>query len=232
VKPRLLDFFCGAGGATRGYQEAGFYVVGVDIKPQPNYCGDEFIQADAIEWLDGALEGGMLELGGFDAIHASPPCQAFTGMNRRHAEARAAHPKLIAPTRGLLQSSGLPYVIENVGGAIHDLLSPSRLCGRALGLPIHRHRLFETSFSVLTHQCPGGREVLGVYGKLDGRRLWTRADGTELRAPKTLEEAAAAMGIDWMTWDELRESIPPVMTKHIGTYLLTAIQPTEKASTA
>jgi DNA (cytosine-5)-methyltransferase 1 len=33
-KPKLLDLYCGAGGASKGYQRAGFYVVGVDINPQ------------------------------------------------------------------------------------------------------------------------------------------------------------------------------------------------------
>ena len=77
-RPRLLDLFCGAGGAAKGYQRAGFYVVGVDINPQPNYCGDEFHQADAMEILDILVAGGTWEgytLADFAAIHASPPCQ-------------------------------------------------------------------------------------------------------------------------------------------------------------
>lgn len=212
MKPRLLDLFCGAGGCTRGYQEAGFYVVGVDINPQPNYCGDEFWRDDALEILKSWR--------GFDAVHASPPCQRYTGMNRRHAEARAANPDLIAPTRELLQETRLPYVIENVGGAVSELENPHRLCGRSLGIALHRHRLFETNFPLMAPPCTGGEDPFGVYGKLDGRRLWTRTDGSELRAASSLAEASEAMGIDWMGWDELRESIPPAMTRHIGGYLL------------
>ena len=64
--PRLLDLFCGAGGCTKGYQRAGFYVVGVDINPQPRYIGDEVHQADALEFC--AQHGAE-----FDVIHASPP---------------------------------------------------------------------------------------------------------------------------------------------------------------
>lgn len=47
----LFDAFCHSGGAAKGYQRAGFYVVGCDIEPRPDYCGDEFIQADALELL-------------------------------------------------------------------------------------------------------------------------------------------------------------------------------------
>lgn len=222
-RPILLDAFCGAGGCTKGYQRAGFYVVGVDIAEQPNYCGDEFHQADALEVLRILLSGGTWQgyrLEDFDAIHASPPCQGYTSMSRRHAEARDAHPRLIAEVRERLRATGLPYVIENVPGARTELRQPVQLCSRGFGLGVGRHRLYECSFPVMSVQCQcNGREV-PVYGKLDGRRLWTRKDGTELRAARTLEQASEAMGIGWMTWDELREAIPPAHTEHIGSYLM------------
>jgi DNA (cytosine-5)-methyltransferase 1 len=229
VKPRLLDLFCGAGGAAKGYQRAGFYVVGIDLAPQPDYCGDEFIQAGA---LGSAYADARYVAEAFTAVHASPPCQAYTSMNRKHEqrEARAAHPALIAETRKLLQATGLPYVIENVAGAVSELRNPIQLCGRSLGIGIHRHRLFETNFPVMAAPCTGGRDPFGVYGKLDGRRLWTRSDGSELRAAKTLEEAQEAMGMDWSDWDGLREAIPPVMTEHIGGYLLTHLKAQEVAA--
>src|SRR5215472_2155359 len=111
TRPRLLDLFCGAGGATKGYQRAGFHVTGVDIEPQPRYCGDEFIQADALEVL-----ADLEFLAGFDVIHASPPCQAYSRTQRFH-NVRHDHPDLLPPTRARLIASGLPYVIENVEGA-------------------------------------------------------------------------------------------------------------------
>jgi DNA (cytosine-5)-methyltransferase 1 len=198
----------------------------VDIKPQPHYPF-EFMQDDALEVLS-ALEGRFGEslgsLGVFDAIHASPPCQHDTTMSNRFPEAAAQHPDLIAPTKELLRETGLPFVVENVGGARRKLSHPIRLCGRALGIGVGRHRYFECDgFHSLATDCRCDGSEVGIYGKLDGRRLWSRADGTELRAPHTLAQARALMGIDWMEWDEIREAIPPAMTEHIGGYLMVEI---------
>ncbi len=214
--PRLLDLFSCAGGAAEGYRRAGWYVVGVDIRPQPRYAGDEFVQADAMTY----------PLAGFDAIHASPPCQAHTQMSAKHrghgtlADERV---DLIAATRFRLECSGRPWVIENVVGARPAMPAAKMLCGRSLGQPLHRHRLFESSVALEFPPHVAGRDAFGVYGKLDGRLLWQRTDGTQLRAPKTLTEAQTAMGIDWMEWDELKESIPPSYTEHVGKQLMEAI---------
>jgi DNA (cytosine-5)-methyltransferase 1 len=213
MRPRLLDLFCGAGGAAMGYHRAGFDVVGVDIKPQPHYPF-EFIQADALEY----------PLEGFDAIHASPPCQGYTTMNGRYG---SVSPRLIADVRRVLETAALaghPYVIENVLGAHSQMVEPVELCGASFGLSVRRHRLFECNFPVMRLACACQGDELPVYGKLDGRRLWTRRDGTELRAAATLEEAQTSMGIDWMDWDELREAIPPAYTEHIGHYLMAELR--------
>jgi hypothetical protein len=140
VKPRLLDLFCGAGGAAMGYQEAGFYVVGVDVKPQPNYCGDEFFHEDALAVLESGLE---LPGPAFDAIHASPPCQHYANVTAWRGN-QDDHPDLIAPTRKLLEATRLPYVIENV--RTRELRGDHMLCGSMFGLPLRRHRYFETNW--------------------------------------------------------------------------------------
>ena len=123
-RPGLLDLFCGAGGATKGYQRAGFYVVGVDIKPQPRYCGDEFIQSGALEFWDytWTMEGD------FAAVHASPPCQAYVGLSAKDGR----HPRLVEPMQRRLRECGVPYVIENTGVA--PLKDPVMLCGSMFGL--------------------------------------------------------------------------------------------------
>jgi DNA (cytosine-5)-methyltransferase 1 len=213
VRPRLLDLFCGAGGAARGYQQAGFYVVGVDVNPQPRYAGDAFVQGDALN--------PPIETSQFHAVHASPPCQGYTAMTNRWG---SSHPRLLPEVRKLLRSTGLPYIIENVVGA--PLLDPVRLCGSAFGLGTYRHRLFESNVALWSTPCYHDGPRAAIYGKLDGRRLWTRKDGSEYRASSSLAEAWAAMGVDWMEWDELREAIPPAFTEHLGTQLLSVLTST------
>jgi DNA (cytosine-5)-methyltransferase 1 len=222
MKPRLLDLYAGSGGAARGYQRAGFYVVGVDLEPHSRYAGDGFRQGDALRMLEELV--AKPEWHAFDAIHASPPCQAHTAMSNRWRGAGGLadeRPNLIGETRRLLLATGLPYVIENVPGARKELRDPVQLCGRSLGLTIHRHRLFETNFPLLVPGCPGGTDEFGIYGKAhDGRRLWTRQDGSVYRAASTLEEAQDAMEMPWADWHGVKEAIPPAMTELVGTALM------------
>ncbi len=215
---RLLDLFCGAGGAAMGYHLAGFTeIVGVDINPQPRYPF-KFVQGDAMQ--------PPVRLEDFDAIHASPPCQAHTSMSNRWrgAGGRAdEHASLVSETRELLRAAGVPYVIENVPGA--PLRATVRLHGGMFGLGVLRPRLFECSVAILASQAAWPVNPIGVYGREhDGRLLWKRGDGTEQRAAASLKEGQIAMGIDWMQWRELAESIPPAYTQFIGRQLLAAIR--------
>lgn len=216
VRPRLLDLFCGAGGASRGYHDAGFEVVGVDIKPQPNYPY-RFIQKEALHFL---RELQQLADGGdpipYDAIHASPPCQAYTRAGALRVEKRD-HPDLIDPTRELLERTGLPWVIENVPGA--PLRAPVQLCGTAYGLgwsdwELQRHRLFEASFPISGTSCFHRLPAISVVG-----HGATKATRERLGRNPSIEEKRIVMGIDWMNRDELSEAIPPAYTKDIGTQL-------------
>ena len=206
MKPRLLDLFCGAGGAAMGYHRAGFDVVGVDIEPQPRYPF-EFHQADALEW---ATE----HAGGFDAIHASPPCQAYSWSAKRWTEIERSD--LVAPTRELLSASGVPWVIENVVGAPMVRDHTITLCGTQFGLEVLRHRLFESSVFVFG---PGSRcrhrgsVKAGDYVTVAGHG-GNNAKGRGSRAAKQ-----RAMGIDWMNDQELNEAIPPAYTEWIGRQL-------------
>ena len=219
VKPRLLDLFCGAGGCSEGYARAGFEVVGVDLSPQPNYPFD-FIQRDALEF-DGPSIGY-----GYDAIHASPPCQSFTAYRRTGNVGE--YPNLIPETRELLQATGLPYVIENVEGA--PLENPTMLCGSAFGLDVRRHRLFETNFPLMAPGCSHGRQAPNRFA---GGRSKERTGTNRGLCRNTVEVGTwdtpldvqkAAMGIDWMSLEELSEAIPPAYTEYIGTYLMAAVQ--------
>jgi DNA (cytosine-5)-methyltransferase 1 len=210
MKPRLLDLFCGEGGAAMGYHRAGFDVTGVDNRPQPRYPF-EFVQADALEYL-------AYQATGFDAIHASPPCQRKSAMTNCRPGLAATYPNLIAPTRIILDYVGIPYVIENVVGS--DVRPDLMLCGHMFGLKLYRHRLFESSnwlaqplshprhltpASKAGHWAPG--TIMSVSGHIS-----------------PIKVAREAMGIDWMTRDGLAESIPPAYTTFIGEQLMAHIE--------
>lgn len=228
---RLLDLFCCAGGATRGYQRAGFHVTGVDIRQQPNYCGDEFVQDDAIAFLRG--HGHK-----FDAIHASPPCQGYS-LHVTSASSGTAgtkgrdEPRLATDVRALLRRSGRPWVMENVMGARRDLRASLLLCGTMFGLPIPRHRLFESSELIMSPEHPSCRGVALAYAR---ERGWDPRDMTVTgkgRRAGTTQRWQEVMGIDWHTTQhELREAIPPAYTEYIGRRLMAAIHPSEEAARA
>ena len=219
IRPKLLDLFCGAGGAAMGYHRAGFDVTGVDNRPQPRYPFT-FIQADAMTF----------PLDGFDAIHASPPCQAFTQMSARwrgKGTKADIHPDLLTPTLAILRTLGLPYIVENVQGAKAHMRATLVLHGGMFRLGVHRPRLFEANVLILAVRTPQTLSPLGVYGaKPDGHTTYRyRNNGNYkgkslIRTAKSVEEAREAMGIDWMTWDEIREAIPPAYTEYIGAQLM------------
>jgi DNA (cytosine-5)-methyltransferase 1 len=224
-KPVLVDLFCKAGGMTKGYQRAGFYVVGVDIEPQPNYCGDEFMQADALDVLRAMVAHRPSYV---HAAHASPPCQHYLNLGavNRAMGRTYDHPDLIGEVRDLLAQTGLPYVIENGPDARKAMVDPVRICGTGLGLPLRRHRLFESNVPLEGVPCahhryterrywtgwrPNGEHrlatVVQVYGNAGGRSEWP-----------------AAMGIDWMTSAEMIEAIPPAYAEHIGAQLMVHVR--------
>jgi len=203
---RLLDLYCGAGGAAAGYAAAGFDVTGVDIRPQRNYPF-EFVQGDAIEYL--AAHGDE-----FDAVHASPPCQAYSVSTHAMRNAGVDYPDLLAATRAGLERAGRPWVIENVPGA--PMRPDLRLCGCFFGLRVRRERWFETSWEefAMTPTHDHSRPALTVTG--NGTPSWTiRRLGY---APSNLEYRDA-MGIDWMTRRELSQAIPPAYTRYVGQFL-------------
>jgi DNA (cytosine-5)-methyltransferase 1 len=215
VTLRALDLYCGAGGATRGLKQAGFHVVvGVDFKVQPNYCGDAFVQMDAIEYL------AIADLGAFDYIHASPPCQRYTSL--RHAPGCYRDADLVALTRKALIATGKPYSIENVPGA--PLVNPTTLCGSMFGLiaggyQLLRHRWFETSFPLLAPRCQHDRRpVLGVYGGhfRDRRRPTGTSHKPMSNVPAEHGYAAMEIPLKSMTTAEISDAIPPAFARYIA----------------
>lgn len=218
-RPRLLDLFCGAGGAGVGYHRAGFDVVGVDIVDQPNYPF-EFHRADAMTF----------DLAGFDAIHASPPCHDHsnvTGRNRRAAGAKGTG-WMLAATVDRLAGLEVPWVVENVETAA---MPPSvyrvKLCGSSFGLDVRRHRWFASNRFLLAPPCAHHLQV-PRFRSLDSRRPHGALASVvgvhgHLNYPGEKELREAAMGIDWMTTVELAQAIPPAYTSFIGQQMLLAI---------
>jgi DNA (cytosine-5)-methyltransferase 1 len=218
MKPRLLDLFCGAGGAAMGYARAGWEVVGVDLVPQPHFPF-EFIQADAIEYLS---ETGAA---GFDHVHASPPCQAYSRLRYLPWLRDKEYWDSIPPTRAALVAIGKPYTMENVEGAPVDGIT---LCGQMFGLewddgtPLYRHRLFESTEFMLAPGHPKHTKTL-----VSGRLLKGRArlnNGYVIGGHQNGLRAMGAMGIDWMTGNELSQAIPPAYTEWIGAQLLASLE--------
>ena len=244
TQPRVLDLFCKQGGAGMGYHRAGFEVVGVDLDPQPRYPFT-FFQADALGFLAG---GGWK---GFDAIHASPPCQGYSIMRNLPWLKDRDYPLLILPVRTMLEAIGLPYVIENVAGArfgakgLKDRgleahgIKAAYLCGGMFGLPMYRHRYFETPFfwpqpghpkhrrTIQPGPMFGDRGHAGIAGWEDAQPAMlghatngARRAGANVGHASGVALARAAMQIDWMNRDGLTQAIPPVMTEYIGRVLM------------
>lgn len=225
-RPLLLDLFCCAGGAATGYHRAGFDVIGVDIVDRPNYPFT-FVRADALKHLAALITSGMI--GRFTAVHASPPCQAgcalTVGTNASQGWG-GDHDDLVAPTRVLLERTGLPYVIEQPNGraAIRKDLS---LCGEMFGLGVLRHRNFELGGWTIDQPAhPKHR------GYVRGYRHGVYRDGPYVAAygsgggKATVPEMQTAMGITWTdVREELTEAIPPAFSEHIGRALLAAVRP-------
>jgi DNA (cytosine-5)-methyltransferase 1 len=201
---KLLDLFCGAGGASMGYHLAGFEVTGVDRAAMPRYPFT-FIQGDALEYL--AKHGHE-----YDVIHASPPCQRYS--KSTPMKYKDQHPDLINPFRSLMSTIDKPYVIENVGGAASELINPLMLCGTMFGLPMQRHRYFEVPLLseklLLLPPCRHDGYAVLITGSprhlIDGKRA----------RDYTIPEKQVAIEIDWMTEAEMTQAIPPAYTRWIG----------------
>lgn len=206
----MLDLYSCAGGAGKGYADAGFEVVGVDIEPQPRYPFEHHV-ADALEFLVGHWRE-------FDAIHASPPCQSYTplGALHRHIE----YPDLLTVTRESLEATDLPYIIENVMAA--PMRADAVLCGGIFGLRTYRHRQFESNVGITAPPHP--RHVIRTATKRR-RELWDQGWHVSVTGDVgTYVGPPAALGIDWMSGNELCQAIPPAYTQWLGAQVMDYLQ--------
>jgi DNA (cytosine-5)-methyltransferase 1 len=203
---KLLDLYCGVGGASVGYARAGFEVTGIDLKHGKRYPYT-YVRADVLEIIK-----DIDYLRQFDVIHASPPCQTHSiTQHLRNAQGKSTNKiDLIPQTRQALIESGVNYIIENVPGS--PLIDPVQLCGSSFGLKVRRHRLFESNMpikgSICNHKLQG--RPIGVYGSLNDEIPKGGKTAT------TIDEARKAMDMDWAIWTELVEAIPPAFTQYLG----------------
>jgi DNA (cytosine-5)-methyltransferase 1 len=180
----------------------------VDRSPQPKYPY-RFIQADAVELL---WTRATWIRSTFDLVHASPPCQHDSDCQVIQGR---EHPDLIGPTREALEALGLPYVIENVGGAVDKLRDPVMLCGRTMfGLErTYRHRYFELGgwkaeqpehsehdiAQTKMGRAPRPGEAIQAVGNFSGVSL-----------------VRSEWDVPWMNREGIREAIPPAYTRWVG----------------
>lgn len=204
-----------------GYHRAGFTdIVGVDNVHQPDYPF-AFVQSDV-------FDPDIWKLGPFDAVHASPPCQDYTPMTNRYGVVGGGrYDRLIGQTLEWIEDHhGGPWVLENVDGAGVDMPGNRiRIHGGQFGLPVYRPRLFASNVLLMSPPpAPRPVDAVAVYGRPDGRRLFTRADGTELRAWKSIEAGQEALGVPWITDPvQVAEAIPPAYTEFVGEQIVEVI---------
>lgn len=200
---KALDLFCGAGGASMGLYQAGFDVVGVDCEHQLNYPF-KFVQKNVFDLK-------MKWIRKFDLVWASPPCQAFTAY-KRNQDHVGEYPDLIMDVRELLKNAGVWYVIENIPGA--SLRKFVKLCGSSFGLDIQRHRIFESNFWIQPVRCKHGWQKPRFPCATNRNNLRKTVEIGVWRIP--LETQQNAMGIHWMSVEELSQAVPPAYAKYIG----------------
>lgn len=235
-RPKLLDLFCGEGGAGMGYHLAGFDVTGVDTAAaRLKHYPFRHYRADAIEYL---LEHGH----DYDVIHASPPCTGYSRGTAAIPDRLTRYDRLIAATREALTIVGKPYVIENVEDARSELVDPILLCGRQFNLTatdddgtpltLDRHRLFETSLPITApvhehHDWRTNRrdgiQVAGVYGGARRDKHEARHVRKGAYVPPSLNVLRTLIGADWMTETGCFLSIPPAYSQHVGRQLIAQI---------
>lgn len=207
---KIADLFCGAGGAGMGLHRAGFEVIGFDIEPQKNYPF-EFHQQDAL----------TVDLSGFDAVWASPPCQYYSRLRHLPWLKERIYWQSIPPTRSHILGYGKPYIIENVDDANWDMLEAVVLCGKMFGLNLFRHRRFECSWFQLMPPHTKHTEIIATgRANLSGRRHGLNRWGGPAGHQGGADRHRLMLGIDWMTGKELAQSVPPAYSEYLGKQLI------------
>ena len=184
-----------------GLHRAGFEVIGIDHRPQPNYPF-LFVEGD---WTKMHT---LLSTFDFNFIWASPPCQRYMKSGLVNKKNR---PDLVGPVRDALLATGKPFVIENVPGS--PLRKDLMLCGSHFDLPIRRHRIFECHGFSAPQQptCDHSEPIIGIYGNPQGK-----AGAWKSMLPGTVDSWKKAMDMPWATHQEISQAIPPAYSEYIA----------------
>lgn len=243
--PVVFDWYCGEGGVSRGWVDAGATVVGGDLAPSrlARYPFPHW-QGDAIEGMTTLLDGGTLTLStgrritaGDIAVHVgSPPCTGYSRGTAAIPDRLTRYDRLIAVTREAFEATGRPYVIENVEDAAPELRHPLTLCGSEFGLTavdtdgtvltMKRHRLFESNVPLLgAGGCLGHgprerRQTAGAYGGARRDKVEAREVRKGGYVPKDVDVLRSLLGTPWMSEEGCFLSIPPVYARHIAEQVL------------
>jgi DNA (cytosine-5)-methyltransferase 1 len=165
--PRVLDIFCGAGGFSEGFRQAGFSIeCGIDFDQQAILTySHNFHKAKALKWDlhqpigESCAEFKSVSKAGIDVIVGGPPCQGFSIAGKRVLD--DPRNSLYKAYFGLIeQLNPLAVVIENVPtiltlfkGAVADaIMNEFKLRGFRVatfvllasdfGIPQNRKRVF------------------------------------------------------------------------------------------
>lgn len=209
TRPVLLDLFCCAGLAAEGYHRAGWDIVGVDCRPQRHYPFEYHV--------DDALGFASKYGRHFAAVHASPPCQAYSCAGT----VRSRKPDLLNLCESWLARLDCPAILENVPPAPFTWPTVT-LCGSVFGLAVLRHRKFGLHrwHVVPPPCCHRGYATEGDYLTVTthattcrlARRAGVRAD---------VATACRAMGTQrLLPLADLGEGVPPAYTAWLGANLL------------
>jgi DNA (cytosine-5)-methyltransferase 1 len=167
IRPKVVDFFCGAGGLSLGFEQAGFDIVlGVDQDGHhvathernfpygASYCGSVVdLTGDAVRKLAGVQD--------IDVVIGGPPCQGFSHMGLR--DLNDSRNELVSHfMRLVIELRPKAFLMENVPGLVsgktrqilddviamaesngYKITKPVRvLSATEFGVPQKRRRLF------------------------------------------------------------------------------------------
>jgi DNA (cytosine-5)-methyltransferase 1 len=201
---KILDMFCGIGGSSMGLFQAckdnniNASIIGVDIFDMPDYQF-KFIKDDIFNYIE------YTDLNSFNFIWASPPCQRYSVC--KNIKDLTMYGDFCVDIHNILESSGIPYVIENVPQAPirKDLL----LCGEMFNMRIIRHRIFELGTFKIEQPIHKKHKPKGYYTTVAGHMAGIR-------------KYKEVMEIDWSNnWKQLAEAVPPryarfILNKYFG----------------